>query len=618
MRNYAEVNRLLLWDLEPYLTGNPFMSSDMTGEQASALALADSFYKKLCPNDNSKDADAKALEKFKHINGRILDVPFDFSANDEQEATFWDYFKNNYRNALQFEVEGTNFDLAFIRENMTVGPGAAQKAVNTDFLSKLFEGPVSYTSEFLIPLYRSCLAETGLWAEAELLRSSKYPFAKVKGGKIFFAKKNAEISRTCCTPANLNLMFQMSAGAFIEMRLEKYFGISLSTQPDKNRELARIGSQDGSFGTTDLVSASDSVSLQLFREIQEDNFLKYIMLASRDECAVLPDGSEVVLKMMSTMGNGFTFPLQTLIFACAVKSVYEMMGLRPTAASACHPSETRFGVFGDDIIVCREAYDFVNKMITKLGFEVNDAKSFNTGPFRESCGEDYFLGRNVRGVYIRSLETPQQIYSAINRLLRWSSRSGINLVRTVNHLRGLTQCVYVPFSESDDAGIKVPLRATFPVVDNRYWYSYRYYRRLAKEVVVDSFLSSPFEFMGPPKPQKSRRKATSLQASEEFQNEIGKGVGYLAGYIRRRDLSLTDENIDDYLMGRIDVSPKISRRDPSGARPRYRLVSGSIPNWDWPGNSDPWRCSCETTFRQLHSSWERTVMASLCVSSGWV
>jgi len=618
MRDYAEVRRLLLWDLEPYLTGNPFMSSDMSAEQASALALADSFYKKLCPTGNSKEADLAALKKFRLINDRISEQPFDFSANNEQESVFWDYFKNNYQNALQFEVEGTNYDLAFIREHLAVGPGSAQKAANTDFISKLFEGPVSFTSEYLIPLYRSCLADTGLWADAEHLRSSKFPFAKVKGGKVFFAPKNAEISRTCCTPANLNLMFQMSAGAFIEMRLEKYFGISLSTQPDKNRELARIGSQDGSFGTTDLVSASDSVSLQLFRSIQEDNFLKYIMIQSRDECAVLPDGSEVVLKMMSTMGNGFTFPLQTLIFACAVKSVYEMMGLRPTAASACHPSETRFGVFGDDIIVCREAYDFTNRMITKLGFEVNDAKSFNTGPFRESCGEDYFLGHNVRGVYIRSLETPQQIYSAINRLLRWSARTGINLVRTVNYLRGLVHVVYVPFSESDDAGVKVPLRNTFPVVDNRYWYSYRYYRRLAKEVVVDSFSLQPREFVGPQEPKgQKRRKAPQIpEASEEFTNEFGKGVGYLAGYIRRRDLSLTESNIDDYLMGNVIVCPKISRRDPSGAKARYRMVSGSIPNWDWPGTSDPWRTGSDTTFRQLHSRWESTVMASLCVSSG--
>ncbi len=629
MRNYDECYRKLLLDLEPYLTGNPFMTSDMSGQQLSALALADSFYKKLCPNDSSLEADAAALKKFLSINNSISSDPWDFCANDEIEATFWDYFRNNYQAALGFEVEGTNFDLEFITEHMAVGPGTAQKAVNTDFLSKLFEGPVSYTSEYLIPLYRSAIAKTNLWADAEHLRSSKFPFVKVKGGRIFFAKKNAEISRTCCTPSNLGLLFQMAAGAFIEQRLEKYFGISLSTQPDKNRELARIGSIDGSFGTTDLISASDSVAFQLFQGIQENNLLRYVMIQSRDEVAVLPDGSEVELKMMSTMGNGYTFPLQTLIFASAVKSVYEMMGLRPSAAATCHPGETRFGVFGDDIIVCREAYNFTNRMITKLGFTVNEAKSFNTGSFRESCGSDYFAGRNVRGVYIRTLETPQQIYSAINRLNRWSALNGIPLHNVVRYLGSLVRSVQVPPSAPDDSGIRVPFRATLPAVDNRYWYSYRYYRRLAREVIVDSFIPESISHQGPTSPsvriktKNGKRKLTrklspipSPTDSSEFLNEFGKGVGYLGGYVRRRDLCLTEENLDDYLMGRTLCSPKISRRDPSGARPRYLLVKDSIPYWDWPGPEDPWRCRSRAEFLQLHSTWEGVVMASLCVSSG--
>jgi hypothetical protein len=618
MRDYAGLRRKLLLDLEPYLTGNPFMSSDMNGQQLSALALTDSFYKKLCPNDSSPEAEANALKKFLAINNRISDEPFEFPVNHETDSVFWDYFKNSFQEAVSFEIEGDNYDLAFITESLNVGPGTAQKASNTDFVSKIFEGPVSYTSEHLIPLYRSALASTSLWADAEHLRSSRYPFVKVKGGRVFFAKKNAEISRTCCTPANLNLMFQMSCGAFLENRLLKYFGVSLSTQPDKNRELARIGSIDGSFGTIDLVSASDSVSFQLFLKIMPDCFLKYVMLQSRDELAVLPDGSEVGLRMMSTMGNGYTFPLQTLIFASAVKAVYEMMGMRPSAASSCHPSRTRYGVFGDDIIVCREAYSFLVKMLTKLGFEVNEAKSFNTGSFRESCGSDFYLGRNVRGVYIQSLETPQQIYSAVNRLTRWSSRNGVPLQNLLRELRGLVRTVLVPPSASDDSGIKVPFRATTPRVDNRYWFRYRYYKRLARDVVVTT--TYPGEVTWEPDGEEGtsrpgHRKVARIDkipfSSPEFLNEFGLGVGVLGGYIRQRDLSLTEMNVDDYLMGNLPVSSKISRRDPSGARPRYRLMTDSIPYWDWPGQTNPWGPCSDTEFLQFHSQWELTVMASL-------
>jgi hypothetical protein len=575
------------------------------------MALTDSFYKKLCPVDDTREPDARALEKFLMINDRISDQPWAFPVDDEQDACFWDYFLNNFRNALQFEVEGNNYDLKFITEHMAVGPGASQKAVNTDFVSKLFEGPVSYTSEYLIPLYRSALSETGLWADAERHRSSKFPFVKVNGGKLFFAKKNAEISRTCNTEANLEMLFQMSIGAFYCDRLLKYFGISLSTQPDRNRELARVGSVNGSFGTTDLISASDCVSWQLTLHAHEECFLKHVLKACRSDKTVLPDGSEVVLKMTSTMGNGFTFPLQTLIFASAVKSVYEMMGLRPTTKvkgidPTYHPSETSFGVFGDDIVVHQSAYNTVNRMLTKLGFEVNDAKSFNTGSFRESCGRDYVGGLPVRGVYIRSLETPQQVYSAINRLLRWSSLHGIPLVRTINKLRSFVREYKVPPSESDDAGIKVPFKLTTPKVTNRYWYSYRYYRRMVRKAAI------------PEEPGANPEKGTS---GISFANPYGIGVGYLGGYIRRPDFSLTDDNFLEYDFIEHKSVAQISFRDPIGAKARYRLSTAEIPYWDWPGAQAPydqflgWKdFDKEITggvSPQLYDVWKTTVLATL-------
>jgi len=634
MRNYHRIKELLLWDLDPFLTGEPDIVSDMSVKQVRALALAGSFYKKLCPAGTSVEADDAALKKFLAINSKISTDPFDFSANSDEEATFFDYFLNHFRNALQFEVEGTNYDLAFIRENMAVGPGSAQKAVENDFISKLFEGPVSTSSEFLIPLYRSAISETGLWAEAELLRSSKFPFVIVRGGKIFFAKKNADISRTCCTPSNLGLLIQMSVGAFIEMRLEKYFGISLSTQPDKNRELARRGSITGAFGTIDLVSASDSVSWQLMLRALEESFLKRVMKECRDGTAVLPDGSEVALNMISTMGNGFTFPLQTLVFACAVKSCYEMMGLRASCSLDHHPSFTAYGVFGDDIIVDRKVYSFVCRMLNKLGFEVNDAKSFNTGPFRESCGHDYYQGHNVRGIYIKTLETHQSVYSAINRLLRWSSESGIPLVRTVNYLRGLVPKVLVPPSWSDDSGIKVPFFATSPKVSNRYWYSFRYYKRLVRSVEVPTNIGDSIrdsEVVKYPSHEDYFNSVGTIlhdgllpplerDRDKPYSNPFGVGCGIMAGYAQRPELCLTDANVDDYLSGKIKYNYRVSLRDKFGAPPRYRLVKGEIPFWDWPGTNDSYRQSkydCETVpTPEAHLNWKIQVMASLCFSSG--
>jgi hypothetical protein len=554
-----------------------------------ARALADSFYKKLCPKGNTAEADLAALKKFEAINARISAEPFEFAAHNEAESCFWDYFRNNLNRTLGFDVGDTNYDLDFIREHMNVGPGAAQKADADTMVSKLFASPISYTNEYLIPYYRSALSQTGLWADAERQRFSRFPFIRVEGGKLFFAPKNADISRTCCTEANLNMLVQMSLGAFMEYRMGKHFGINLSDQPDNNRELARIGSIDGSFGTIDLVSASDSISWQLVLRALEDGFVKSMLRMSRSETAVLPDGRKVVLNMISTMGNGFTFPLQTIIFACTVRSVYQLMGF----PSAC--PRTQFGVFGDDIIVRREAYDFVVRMLNKLGFEVNAGKSFNSGPFRESCGHDCFRGHNIRGVYIKSLETPQQIYSCINRLVRWSAVSGIPLVRTLNLLRSWISHkeIRVPRSEADDSGLKVPFRFTRPQVTNNYWYSYRYYKKLSRKQIMPE--------------------------ADDYENPSGLGVGYLSGHIRRRELPITDKRSSLIsLWDTGDYQAEVALRDPPGGSKRYKIAYGSIPFWDWPGHAETrvqanlWRDFSMRDPREgiNHALWEQGVVAN--------
>jgi hypothetical protein len=575
-------------------------------QDVAAISLATSFYKKLCPLGNTKIADAAALAKFQNINERLPEV-YEFGAENEVESCFWDYFKHNLNSSLESHFVLGSFDIGSLTAGMMPGPGAAQKADSATLVSKLFEGEMSYTDERLIPYYRAALVETGLWADAEMRRFQRYGFTKVQGGKLFFAPKNAEISRTCCTEANLNLLVQKAIGAFIERRLELNFGISLKSQPTYNRELARIGSEDSSFGTIDLVSASDSINLDMLCKALDRSLLKTMIMWSRSEQAVLPDGTCVRLRMVSTMGNGFTFPLQTIIFASAVRAVYQLMGF----PSNC--SRTQFGVFGDDIVVRREAYSFTCRMLSKLGFEVNVGKSFNSGAFRESCGHDYFRGYNVRGVYVRSLEIPQHVYSLINRLNRWSSYHGISLYRTVKRLLGWVRDIRIPPSEADDAGIHVPFKAIIPKVDSRYWFQYRYYKRLVRTLT----------YCEPDDPDKP-----------PF-NPEGIAVGVISGCLRRPTLSITKTDHDPWSH---DWGLSATLRDRIGSKARYQIVRSSIPHWDYiredgvpslqgfidngfrdgpsqdylpsmlGSGNDEWRV-CLTTDR--YAAWERGVLATL-------
>lgn len=594
MRDYARLKSELLVDLciESTETDRP-VTSDMGVSECARYSLANSFYKKLCPKGNSRTADENALKKFKAINESIPEE-YAFGANSEAESCFYDYFKNHLNNCLGVQESIESFDLDSIRMYMGVGPGAAQLADSSTLHTKLFEGEMSYTNEDLIKYYRAALVETGFWADAEMRRFQKFGFTRVPGGKIFFASKNAEISRTCCTEANLNMLIQKAIGTFMEFRANWYFGISLSTQPDRNRELARIGSLDGSFGTIDSISASDSIGERMLHGSLDHSFLKTMIWKSRSETAVLPNGEEVRLRMISTMGNGFTFPLQTIIFASAVKAVYDLMGFPSDCAI------TQFGVFGDDIIVRREAYDFLIAMLTKLGFSVNVGKSFNTGPFRESCGNDYYNGRDVRGVYVKTLETPQSVSSLINRLNRWSARHGILLPRTMALLYSWIRVLPVPPSESDDAGIHVPFKLTKPRLNESYWFKYRAFKRKVERRKVD--------------------EPDSDSDGGPF-NPDGIAVGFLSGYLRRRDYVPVQTDLLSDKSGRppdLDWGISITLRDKVGARARYQIVDKVIPYWDYylpdtmmeESSSDmglSWRRRRDPPSRRV---WEDTVMAT--------
>lgn len=606
MRNYDSLFSDLLSDLAlETVDYQDCCLSDSSIDHVSRVSLANSFFKKLCPEGNSEVADANALKKFKTINASLQTDTFDFGATNEAESCFWDYFREGVATVTDQHAFGQSFDLDFIREHMAVGPGASQKADATSMITKLLAGPISYTDPELIALYRAALSGTGIWCEAEMLRNDSFGFVRVDGGKLFFAAKNREISRTCCTEPLLNMLIQKAVGAFFEQGLDVHFGINLSTQPDLNRELARIGSllweERDPFCTIDLVSASDCKAWSLVKAVIRNPVLLRAIRLSRCERVVLPDGTSATLNMVSTMGNGFTFPLMTMLFACAVKAVYQLMGIPMTVRGA-----NNFAVFGDDIVVRKRAYDFLIQMLAKLGFSVNVRKSYCSGPFRESCGHDYFMGRNVRGVYVKSLETPQEVVSVINRLNRWSAHTGIDLPRVMKQLMEWAPKVLVPPSESDDAGIHVPFRMTKPKVTNSYWFKYRAFRKLSRK--VDILEDSPRE-----------GQVDEPEARITCLSDGMLGLGFLSGTYRRRDFLFSTEDRDPWIKPRTAVERwlgvsefrdnpiKVTVRDPVGARARYKVVTNAIPFWDYllpakkqedPDMDGPWRlrADCPESF----------------------
>lgn len=428
---------------------SPFSSP----RSVASTMLLESIFKKF--EDPNPGADAKAIEKFYAVNERMGAYKLVVSSSWDEEVI------GNVKTCLDrfLHPEGMPLVDSFYQlfQAGETGPGASIAGRGGDFYTKMFSSELTTTGLPLYAEYRSNIRDLTSWSEAENLRFTKYagPLL-VEGNRLSLVPKNIDISRTICTEPTLNMWYQLGLGNVVRERLRSFFGIDLRHVADVNRHMARLGSMDPdgskSFSTIDLESASDSISLTLVDELFPQWFssiLKYL----RSPVSRLPDGSALTLNMISTMGNGYTFPLQTLLFSAVVSAVYAERGIPLSRVNSEKPN---WSVFGDDIIVRSDAYDRVVHVLDLLGFRVNAEKSFNKGPFRESCGCDFFKGHMVRGVYLKHLTTAQDTYVAFNKLVRWSARNKISLDLSLHYLLKKAPFIGVPFWESDDAGFKVP------------------------------------------------------------------------------------------------------------------------------------------------------------------
>lgn len=462
------IYRSLQADLGPYLTNSPPVEvyQDGSPSYASAFAanhLIDNVLKKYVVS--SGEADKRALDVFLASNKKCEGWTHPASSGSLSEGDTM--LVNQFSKVLEdfFLVDlGNELDLDWcsILENARSGPGAAVGAEGNSFYAKHFSSRLTATSASLIRLY---LAHASLYPEfsiAETIRQMDYGQIKqVEGSRISFAPKTADISRMICVEPIVNMYLQLGLGSLIEKRLRRFFSIDLAMQPSRNRALAKRGSEteSGSIATIDLKSASDSISLGFLGAFVPLEWQSAI-LECRSPVTRAIGQDAIRLQMVSTMGNGFTFPLQTAIFASVVVA----------CLSLDHPMESvrkcwtldnpegKWSVFGDDIIVDSSQYPRVVRLLSLLGFEVNTGKSFASGRFRESCGHDYYHGCNVRPVYVRRIKTDQDVASLINLFNEWSARSGIFLPTTVGTLWGFLKKKppLVPFAENNDSGIRVP------------------------------------------------------------------------------------------------------------------------------------------------------------------
>lgn len=243
--------------------------------------------------------------------------------------------------------------------------------------------------------------------------SDEMAFAIEAGNTIVTVPKNSKTDRVIAVEPGLNLWFQKGLGAMIRRRLRRW-GVDLNSQT-RNQELARRGSIRNDLATVDFSSASDSVAREVVRELIPRPWLS-LLEATRSTVGI-HNSQPIQWQKFSSMGNGYTFELESLIFFAAAHAVCEYQGVSCSDVS----------VYGDDVILPTECYELFASFSMFLGFKVNTDKSFSSGPFRESCGSHYYEGVDVKPIFLKErIRNVQAIYKLANSVRNLAHRRNSN------------------------------------------------------------------------------------------------------------------------------------------------------------------------------------------------
>lgn len=251
------------------------------------------------------------------------------------------------------------------------------------------------------------------WASA-CAHGSKSP-SFVRGNRFTTVPKDCEKDRGIAVEPSINLFYQLGLGRAIRACLRRA-GLDLANGQDLHRQVACVASIRRHLATIDLSNASDTVCSTLVRLLLPWRWFE--ALESLRSPRTLIENRWVVLEKFSSMGNGFTFELETLIFLAISKAAVEMQGCKARIGSDVF-------VYGDDIIVPTEGAECVLAALKWTGFSANARKTFVEGPFRESCGGDYFNGSAVRPHFIEEAPNePQEFISLANGIRRLAIQAG--------------------------------------------------------------------------------------------------------------------------------------------------------------------------------------------------
>lgn len=357
------------------------------------------------------------------------------------------------------DLLGSSPILSKVYDNCGFGPGASLGVSGnaTSLIRKVIaENGVSCTPTAL-PYFAASIKRDPLWREILLgpqlvltdltaVRDAVESIAvKTEYNTVSYVPKTAKTFRSIAVEPLGNSWLQKGTDIVLRELLHQKWGIDLRDQ-SRNQRMAQEGSyrfQEDPYCTIDLSSASDSISIELCRWLLPPDWFAFLC---RIRSPAYKEGDKIVpYRKFVSMGNGFCFPLQTILFAAACRASGAALG--------------DFTVYGDDIIVRRSVFPTVVKLLGEMGFRINRDKTFSEGLFRESCGADFYDGVDVRPVVLdKQLDSLESLFALCNVSNR--RKLSENFFREfrdwVIQFLGTESPFVRPYSGPDDTCLEVP------------------------------------------------------------------------------------------------------------------------------------------------------------------
>ena len=392
-------------------------------EAARGTVLLRELFSKYDDGKPSEEKSTTTWNRFHEAEGQCQKTNLSFYDTAHGDP-FWICVRRRLWDALG------KFDWDECAKFFAFGPGATTRLTRGEsFAAYKYSGIPESTSGNAV-LATCAIKQVPLWNQSVQLNAEALGIVGlvsiVPGNSIIAVPKNYKTDRTIAKEPCMNIYVQKGIGRAIRHRLNRV-GVDLNDQT-RNQRAALQGSITGELATVDLTMASDTLSYEVVSWLLPNDWW-FALEQCRSPVGVLPSGEIVNYQKFSSMGNGYTFELESLIFWAICQQVCRS-NINETDLSVC--------VYGDDLIIPSGHYDSLVERLAQAGFTPNLKKSFASGPYRESCGKHYFLGSDITPFYVRKpVQELDRLFLVHNNVSRWGHRTDVEVLPLLEQLRRL-------------------------------------------------------------------------------------------------------------------------------------------------------------------------------------